>query len=122
MYGTRLLDLAPTDSLTMTPSAAAGLRDTDAGAGMGEAVRRVCAMGFPESEARFALEAHSTYEEAIASLLDDGDGVGVALTANPGCVSSALISIGRHLRTPCAPGIFHLHPGFVGLSLATLEM
>ena len=44
----------------MTPSAAAGLRDTDASAGMGEAVRRVCAMGFPESEARFALEAHST--------------------------------------------------------------
>ena len=61
----------------MPPSAAAdaGLRDTDTGAGMGEAVRRVCAMGFPESEARFALEAHSTYEEAIASLLDDGDGV-----------------------------------------------
>ena len=39
-----------------------------------------------------------------------------------GCVSRALISIGRHLRTPCAPGIFHLHPGFVGLSLATLEL
>ena len=69
----------------MPPSAVAdaGLRDTDLGAGMGEAVRRVCAMGFPESEARFALEAHSTYEEAIAFLLDDGDAVGVALAANP---------------------------------------
>ena len=52
-------------------------RDTDAAAGMGEAVRRMAAMGFPEIEARFALEAHSTFEEAVAYLLED-DGVDVA--------------------------------------------
>ena len=58
---------------------------------MGEAVRRVCAMGFPESEARFAFEAQSTYEEAVAFMLDDGDAVGVALTANHVGAGTALL-------------------------------
>ena len=33
--------------------------------------------GFPKIEARFALEAHPTFEEAVAYLLED-DGVDVA--------------------------------------------
>jgi len=70
----------------MMPSpaaAAAGLRDTDTDAGMGEAVRRVCAMGFPGPAARFALEAYSTFEEAVAFLLDGGDYDDVASMATP---------------------------------------
>ena len=56
-----------------SPVAAARFWDADTNTGMGEAVRRVCAMGFPERAARFALDAHSTFEEAVACLLGDSD-------------------------------------------------
>ena len=40
----------------------------------------MAAMGFPKIEARFALEAHPTFEEAVAYLLeDDGVDVGAAM-------------------------------------------
>ena len=52
----------------MMPPMPAPFRDTDTAAGLGSAVGRLCAMGFPEAPMRFALEVHSTFEEVVVFL------------------------------------------------------
>ena len=77
----------------MPPMHAPGFRDTD--------TANICAMGFQEAAARFALEAFLTLEEAVAFLLETDGDVNVAAvttTARAGTASprrSAIIRVSQ---------------------------
>ena len=87
----------------MPPMPALGFPDTDTAAALGDWVSSICAMGFNEAAARFALDAFPTLEEAVAFLLETDGNVNVAAVATTACAGTAPPRPSRPPQRPRRP-------------------